>query len=214
MPSAKQVSVIIGLIGVGVLVGLTVRSGADLVGHAIIDAGWATVVVVVVRMASVAAAGVGWWALFPRELRPSVWACVLLRYVREATNALLPLAQIGGDFIGARCLALQSVKGTVAAASVIVDVLIQAATQLVFAIIGVVLLVVLGGNELLAWPIAIGIAIAIPALGGFFLLQGGQGQALVKKLLTRVAPGREWHVFGALDDLFAGLNSFIRTGGG
>ena len=53
--------------------------------------------------------------------------------MREGANALLPLAQIGGDFIGARCLALRGVRGTIAAASVIVDVLMQAASQLIFA---------------------------------------------------------------------------------
>ena len=97
----------------------------------------------IARVVAVAGAGVGWWLLFPRELRPSLWLCVLLRFVREAANALLPLAQIGGDFIGARCLALQGIRGTVAAASVIVDVLMQAVTQLVFAIVGLVLLVAL-----------------------------------------------------------------------
>ena len=192
----------------GVLIGLTVWSGADLVGRAIVSAGWATVLVVLARMVAVAAAGGGWWLLFPRELRPSLRACVLLRFVREATNALLPLAQIGGDFIGARCLALHGTKGTIAAASVIVDVLIQAATQLMFALIGLMLLIMLGGNELVAWPIAIGIAIAMPALGAFFMMQGERGQRLVKKLLALVAPDREWHVFGAIDDLFTRLGAF------
>jgi putative membrane protein len=135
-------------------------------------------------------------------------ACVLLRFVREATNALLPLAQIGGDFIGARCLALHGTKGTVAAASVVVDVLIQAATQLMFALIGLVLLIMIGGSELIAWPIAIGIAIAIPALAATFMVQGERGQRVVKKLLKFVAPDREWHVFGAIDELFARLGAF------
>jgi putative membrane protein len=208
MPSGRLVTLIVWFVGVGLLIGLTAWSGADLVGRAIISAGWATVLVVMVRIVGLAAAGGGWWLLFPRELRPSVWACVLLRFVRDATNALLPLAQIGGDFIGARCLALHGTKGTVAAASVIVDVLIQAATQIVFAIVGLVLLVALGGNELLVWPIAIGIAIAIPMVGAFFLVQGERGQALVKKLLALVARDREWHVFGAIDEVFGSLNSF------
>ena len=208
MPSAKLVTLIVWLVGMGVLVGLIVWSGADLVGHAIIDAGWAALLVVMVRIASVATAGGGWWLLFPPTLRPSKWACVLLRFVREAANALLPLAQIGGDIIGARCLALHGAKGVVAAASVIVDVLMQAATQLVFAIIGLMLLVALGGNELVAWPIAIGIAIAVPALAAFLMMQGQRGQSLVKRLLALVAPHREWHVFGAIDDLFVRLNSF------
>src|SRR6185437_5889397 len=121
---------------------------ADQVGQAVVSAGWAVVLVVVARIVAVGGAGFGWWLLFPRENQPSARLCVLLRYVREAANALLPLAQIGGDFIGARCLALRGVRGTLAAASVIVDVLLQAASQLMFAIIGLILLIEMGGNEL------------------------------------------------------------------
>jgi putative membrane protein len=199
---------IVWFVGLAVLVGLTVWYGADQVGQAIVSAGWATVLVVIARAVAVAGAGVGWWLLFPRELQPSVWNCVWLRFVREATNALLPLAQIGGDFIGARCLALKGVRGTVAAASVIVDVLMQAATQLVFAIVGLVLLTAMGGNELVAWPVAIGIAIAVPALGGFFVMQGERGHRIVKKLLEMVAGDRDWLVFGAIADLFERLDTF------
>jgi putative membrane protein len=208
MPSAKLVTLIVGFVGMGVLIGLTLWSGADLVGQAIVGAGWSTLFVVIARIGGVAAAGVGWWLLFPHGMRPSSWACVLLRFVREATNALLPLAQIGGDFIGARCLALHGVKGAVAAASVVVDVLIQAATQLVFAIIGLVLLVAVGGNELLVWPIAIGIAVAIPMIIASFLIQGERGQALVMKFLSLVARDREWRGFGAVGEVFRSLNSF------
>ena len=59
---------------------------------------------------AVAMAGAGWWLLFPREQRPSILLCIGIRFVREGANALLPLAQIGGDFIGARCLALRGVR--------------------------------------------------------------------------------------------------------
>src|SRR4029453_6310063 len=102
--------------------------------------------------------------LFPAGVRPSVWLCVGLRFVREGANALLPLAQIGGDFIGGRCLALRGVRGAPApprgpraAPSVIVDVLMQAASQLAFAIIGLILLIAMGGNELVVWPLAVGL---------------------------------------------------------
>jgi putative membrane protein len=84
----------------------------------------------------------------------------------------------------------------------------QAASQLMFAVVGLVLLVAIGGNELIVWPIAIGIALAAPALGGFFMLQGARGQLLVKKLLGLVAGNREWLAFGAIDDLFVRLQAF------
>ena len=66
----------------------------------------------------------------------------------------------------------------------------------------------MGGNELIVWPVAVGIALALPALGGFLLVQGEFGQRAIKKLLARVAGDRSWLVFGAVDDLFAQLNVF------
>src|SRR6266581_1117133 len=188
MPSGKQATLIVWFVGMSVLIGLTLWYGADHVGAAMISAGWAT--------AAVAIAGGGWWLLFTGEQRPSVWLCVGLRFVREGANALLPLAQIGGDFIGARCLALRGVRGTLAAASVIVDVLMQAASQMAFALIGLVLLIAIGGNELIVWPVAIGIALALPALGGFVLIQGERGQRLIKWALNAVAGDRQWLTFG------------------
>jgi putative membrane protein len=207
MPSGKQATLIVWFVGLSVLIGLTLWYGADQVGADIVSAGWATAAVVVARVAAVAIAGGGWWLLFPREQRPSVWLCVGLRFVREGANALLPLAQIGGDFIGARCLALRGVRGTLAAASVIVDVLMQATSQLAFAIVGLTLLIAMGGNELVVWPIAVGIALALPALGGFLLVQGELGRRLVKKVLSMFAGDREWLVFGAIDELFARLDA-------
>ena len=206
--TGRQATLIVWFAGMAVLVGLTVWYGADHVGEAIVSAGWAALWWWSIRAVAVAVAGGGWWLLFPRDIRPSVWLCMGLRFVREGANALLPLAQIGGDFIGARCLALRGVRGTVAAASVIVDVLMQAASQLVFALIGLVLLIAIGGNELIVWPVAIGLALALPVLGGFLLVQGECGQRWVKWLLGAVAGDREWLVFGAIDDLFARLDAF------
>jgi putative membrane protein len=91
---------------------------------------------------------------------------------------------------------------------VIVDVLMQAISQLVFAIIGLILLMSIGGNGLVVWPVAVGIALALPALGGFLLVQGEFGQRLVNKLLALVAGDRNWLAFGAVNDLFERLSEF------
>jgi putative membrane protein len=78
----------------------------------------------------------------------------------------------------------------------------------VFAIIGLMLLIEMGGNELVVWPVAIGIAVAVPALGGFLLMQGALGQRAVKKVLSLAAGDQSWLVFGAIDALFEQLNAF------
>lgn len=205
MPSGKQATLIVWFVGMSVLVGLTIWYGADNVGHAMVSAGWACVLVVLARLVAVAIAGGGWWLLFPPP-PPALRLCVAFRFVREGANALLPLAQIGGDFIGARCLALRGVRGTLAAASVIVDVLLQAVSQLIFAIVGLTLLIAMGGNELVVWPVAIGIALAVPALGGFLLVQRELGRRLITKVLSVFAGDRNWLMFGTIDELFAQLN--------
>ena len=74
------------------------------------------------------------------------------------------MAQVGGDVIGAGLLRLYGVPGSLAAASVIVDVLLQAATQFVFAIVGLLLLIALGADATLAWVAATGLG-----LGGVML---------------------------------------------
>jgi putative membrane protein len=208
MSVVKRLTFIVWLIGLAVTAGLIIWSGAGTVGQAMAATGWAVVLVVIIRATGVAGAGVGWWLLFPRDIRPSLLLCVLIRNIREAANALLPLGQIGGDFIGARCLALRGTKGTIAAASVIIDVLMQASTQLAFAMVGLIALMVRGGSEPVVGPIAIGIAVAIPALGGFSFVQSGRGQQLLKKLLSMFAGDREWLVFGKIDDLYARLADF------
>jgi putative membrane protein len=72
----------------------------------------------------------------------------------------------------------------------------------------------MGGNELIVWPVAVGIAIAIPALGGFFLIQGERGHALIKKLLSLFAGDRNWQVFGAIDELFERLDALYANRAG
>jgi putative membrane protein len=208
MSFVKRLTFVVWLIGLAVAVGLILWSGAGTVGQALAASGWAAILVVLIRAVGVAGAGVGWWLLFPPGIRPSLLLCVLIRNIREAANALLPLGQIGGDFIGARCLALRGTKGTVAAASVIIDVLMQASTQLAFAMIGLIALMLHGGSESVVGPIAIGMAIAIPALGGFFFAQSERGQHVVKKLLSLIAGDREWLVFGKIDELYARLAGF------
>src|SRR5215467_13934274 len=156
----KQAGVVAWLGGIAALIGLATWSGLGAVGQAVSSVGWGILLVVLARAVALVVAGAGWWLLFPSKLRPQLRTCVVLRFVREAANVLLPLAQVGGDLIGAGLLTLYAVPAAFAAASVIVDVLIQAATQFLFAIVGLVVLVALGVDATLARVAAIGLGLA------------------------------------------------------
>ncbi len=177
----KQAGVVAWLGGIAALVVLTIWSGLDAVGHAIASVGWGILLVVMVRAVTVSVAGAGWWLLFPSKVRPQFGACLLLRFVREAVNVLLPVAQVGGDMVGARLLTGYAVPGALAAASVIVDILIQAAAQFLFA------------------------AVAALLLAGFYLAQRRGGQRVLQSIVNRLAGDREWRVLGTIDAVYQNL---------
>jgi putative membrane protein len=198
----KRAGMVAWLIGIAAIIGLIIWSGLDAVAHAVASVGWGILLVVLARTVTVSVAGVGWWLLFPPKLRPPVRTCVLLRFVREATNALLPVAQVGGDLIGAGLLTLSAVPGALAAASVIVDILVQAATQFLFAIVGLVFLVALGADETLARTAAIGLAFAALLLVGFYLAQRRGGQRILRAIMSRLTGDQKWRVLGTIDAVY------------
>src|SRR6266481_7150115 len=171
--------------GIAALVALTLWSGAGAVGQAISSTGWGILLVVLVRAVTVAVAGAGWWLLFPAKVRPQLGTCLVLRFVREAINVLLPVVQVGGDVIGARLLTTHAVPGALAAASVVVDILIQAAAQFLFAALGLVILTALGADHALARSTAVGLAIAALLLTGFYFAQRRGGQRVLQSIVPR-----------------------------
>jgi putative membrane protein len=163
--------------------------------------------VVVVRAATVSIAGVGWWLLFPDKTRPQLGTCVVVRFIREAANVLLPVAQVGGDVIGAGLLTVYAVPGALAAASVIVDILVQAATQLLFAIVGLIVLIGLGVDATVARIAAIGVGVATVGLAGFYWVQRRGGQRFLQGAIGRLTGDRRWRVLGTIDAVYQHLTT-------
>jgi putative membrane protein len=193
------------LIGIAACIGLTIWSGPYAVGHAVATVGWGIPLVIAMRAVTVAMAGIGWWLVFPLQLRPRLVTCVLLRFIREAGNVLLPLGQVGGDLIGAALLTFRGVAGPLAAASVIVDILIQAATQFLFALLGLLVLLALEADETLARIAAVGLVVAGLMLAGFYLAQGHIGQRALRWIGSRLAGDRNWRVLGTIDAVYRNL---------
>ena len=206
MGALKHVGVAAWCAGIAACIGLTAWSGIDAVGNAVASVGWGMPFVVLTRAATVSIAGAGWWLLFPASGRLRLRAAVLLRFVREAVNALAPLTQVGGDIIGARLLTFWAVPGPLAAASIIIDVLMQAVTQLLFAALGLVTLVALGADMPVAGIAATGLALAVPMLGGFHLAQRGGGHRILHFVLGRLKGDGNWRVLGTVDAVYQCLS--------
>ncbi|AWB25427.1 TIGR00374 family protein [Methylobacterium currus] len=204
----------LGLIaGLCTVIGLFVSSGPEAVAEALWASGWGALLVVAARFVAVAWAGLGWWVVFPRGERPLLRACVSVRFVREGINTLLPVAQVGGDLIGARLLTRQGVTGALSGASTLVDLMVQALTQFLFTLAGLGILVALGGDGPIVHYVGLGLVVAAPALLAFYLVQRRFGQSLLQAAINRFAGGREWRIFGAVDVLFERLRGLYAARG-
>ena len=121
------------------------------------------------------------------EIEPAVetGAFVILRFVREGVNVLLPVASVGGEVVGGRLLTFWGVAGSFAAASLLADMLIQVATQVAFTVLGAGLLWRLPGEAaatLARWTVEVA-AVAVAAVAAFFALQRlGSARGLERRL--------------------------------
>jgi putative membrane protein len=126
--------------------------------------------------------------------------------VRVGANTLRPRAHIGGVVSAARLLTFWNIPGPLAAATVIVDVLAQAGTQFLFALVGLALLIAHGVGGNFVYDIAWALGAAALALTGFYVAQRHGGEKLVNALLKRLARGREWQINGTFEAVFHRLH--------
>jgi putative membrane protein len=203
----KRLSILTAVIGIAIIAAAVYAADPATVAAAMAQVGWAAAIVIALRLLAVTLAGLTWWLLFPKHPRPQPSVCALLRIVREGANTLLPLAQIGGDVIAARLLTFWHIPGPLAAATVIVDVLAQAGTQFLFALVGFALLIAHGVGGSFITDLAWALAAAALALTGFYVAQRHGGEKLVNALLKRLARGREWQINGTFDSVFRELHA-------
>jgi glycosyltransferase 2 family protein len=178
---------------------LLVVHNAAAVFRAFAAVGWGLAAVVFVRAAIVALNGTAWNVLLAGVAPAPLGACLLVRWIREAINSLLPVANIGGEIVGARLLLFWGVPGRFATASVLADLLLQAVGQAIFALVGAVLLMRVIGVWPAAEKIAAAAALAALALGGFYLVQRHGGARLFDKALAALA--ERWPSAGSAADL-------------
>lgn len=107
----------------------------------------------------------------PTVPRPGLGRYMTVRVIREAVNNLLPVAQIGGEFVGARLLNRDGVRLSSALAGVIGDLTVEMATQIAFTLLGLGLLLLTVGDGGIAGMVASFLLLAIVVAAGFVAAQ-------------------------------------------
>jgi putative membrane protein len=110
-------------IGVGLLAIMLATHGAGAVRELVAQVGWQVVIVILAHLPVTFLATVSWEVLLPPDRRPPLSFLFRVRFIKEAVNALLPVAQVGGDVVRAKLSARNGLTLAEATASCIVDVL-------------------------------------------------------------------------------------------
>jgi len=179
-------------LGLVLAVVIIAYQGFGAVAQAFAAVGFGLAVVVVLRAVELSGAGLGWWIVFPAAARCPLYACVWVRFIREAINALLPVAQVGGEIAGARVMTFFGIAGELAGATVLVDILMQAFTLLLFIFVGIGVLATVVADRALVGSLVAGTAIMGLALAGFFAAQRFGGAKLFDRLLMALAAKLGW----------------------
>jgi len=128
------------LAGLAVAVVLVATNDPAAIAAQIGAAAWGLLAVFALRLPQLLFSALGWAPLIADANRPG-WATLFhLRWIRDAVNALLPVAQIGGDFVRAYLLNRGGVAALPASASVAVDLATELAAQFVFSVLGLAVL--------------------------------------------------------------------------
>ncbi len=180
-----------GLCGLVISVALLIYSGWRDVLQSLDLAGWALLLVIPARLPALVLDAAGWRVLLPGERRAGLAVLTWIATIRDAINNLLPVARVGGELVGVRLLILRGVSGIRAGSSIMVEITITVAVQILFTLLGLAILFYYLHDGHIARLVLIGLAVAIPIAVAFFLLQHRCGLfQLLERVLTALT-GRE-----------------------
>ncbi|MGT2470921.1 lysylphosphatidylglycerol synthase domain-containing protein [Paraburkholderia terrae] len=179
--------------GIAVLIALALHSGIDDVLHAIRSAGFALLWLVPLHALPLLLDAQAWRLLLGRSASLAYlwWVAT----VREAVSRLLPVASIGGEFVGVRLARWKIDETSLVCASVIVEVLVTLAVQYVFAALGLVLIVAQTGHDgsLATVGAALLLSLPLPIVVFLLLRRGGLFHA-IERWSARLPMSAHWNV--------------------
>jgi putative membrane protein len=182
--------IVTALAGIGVLVALVLRTGLDAVRDALVPVGWGIIPIILSHALPVLLDVVAWRLLFIGH-GPSLSALFGMRWIGEAVNNLLPVAQVGGELARVRLAMLAGAETSRAAATVLADVTFGALTQMLFALIGVGLLLATHRVASLV-PVVLGLLLFGSGIFAFYWIQRKRGLRVVWRLLSAIIPKQKW----------------------
>lgn len=167
---ARLGRLLVTLAGLGLGAYLVVNHGWHDVLSALRAVGWGGLTAITVFHAvPTLLCGLAWWVLLRPHLDDGWFPYFWLRWIRDGTDGVIPILPVSGELVATRILNL---RGTAfAGAGVIVDVTAELFGQLLFAVLGFVLLIATHPASHYKTWIGLGIGVMVVQFGGFYIAQ-------------------------------------------
>lgn len=178
------------LAGLAAFTGLIAWQGIDTVAATFGLAGWNPLWLPLYFVVPIAMSAQSWRCFFAP--RPGKGAALHAMWIGLAVNWMLPVAQIGGEFVRARIFARRGIASRDAYASVIVDKTSQALTQLAYAVVGIVLFASLHTERSLTVAVAAFVVVLGLGLVAFYRVQQAGLFALAVRLGAKLVGRIDW----------------------
>jgi putative membrane protein len=111
------------------------------------------------------------WRTVVGGRRPRVGVYFRIRWIREAVNSMLPVAQLGGNLVGIRLLTQRGVPGPLAGAGTTLDLTVEAVTQFLFTFAGISVLAAIDADRAAEPWVKAALTTMPLALAGFIIAQ-------------------------------------------
>jgi putative membrane protein len=169
--------------GALLFIGVLVSQGFSAVFATLALAGWGLLWVAVFHLLPLVVDAAAIHVLFAAGERTSLWEAVLVRWIGESANSLMPAGQLGGPALMIRQLNQRGVPMQAAVAQITVSTTLQTLAQVLFALLGLAL-VGARASESIRGPLLIASAVlAVPMVSFYFV----QRRGLFSKLLQWAA---------------------------
>ena len=189
-PRLKTLSVALALIGLLIGTLLVGASGFGRVAQGVLSAGWGGFGLYVGwQLLMFIPLGLAWDTLARGLGVQRAGLFIWGRMVRDAATNCLPFSQLGGFFAGARAIMAHGAGWPLATATTVVDVTAEFLAEVLFAVMGILVVLVHNPHAAVRVPFAIGLAVALAAAVAFIWVQRGFG-SLFTRIAERIASDR------------------------
>jgi putative membrane protein len=174
-----------GALGIGLIAVLAAHAGLATVYGALHDVGWLGLAWVCMLQLGAMALCAGAWKSVAGDT--GFLVCLTARFIRSGVSNLAGIIPVIGEVAGARALSLLGVPAGIAAASTVVDAALEALSQAIYTMIGVIpLALVVHADELARWLGAMVVASA-PIFAVFLVVRRRGALMAAERVIARIA---------------------------